>query len=249
MVAQLILSVFPGIGLFDMAFDELGFCVVRGPDILWAGDIKKFHPPAGRFDGLIGGPPCQHWSSLAQLVRAVHGPEAVAPDLIPEFERCVDEAAPAWFVMENVPRAPAARVPGYHVHDFLYDCRWTGAEQSRRRRFSWGTREGSGLPHKLAITDFALEHDVFEVRTLGGGSGKIKKIQRSHMTVTSNPIGTHHPISAGGFERARRLQGLPADWDLPGFKISEKVKALANGVPLPLGRVIARAVMKAVEIS
>src|SRR6516164_7336123 len=28
----LVLSLFPGIGLLDMAFEESGFCVVRGPD-------------------------------------------------------------------------------------------------------------------------------------------------------------------------------------------------------------------------
>lgn len=33
----MILSLFPGIGLLDMAFEEEGFCVVRGPDLLWGG--------------------------------------------------------------------------------------------------------------------------------------------------------------------------------------------------------------------
>src|SRR2546430_12673163 len=37
-------------------------CVVRGPDLLWGGDIRRFHPPAGKFDGVIGGPPCQLFS-------------------------------------------------------------------------------------------------------------------------------------------------------------------------------------------
>lgn len=59
MSPPLVLSLFPGIGLLDMAFEAEGFCVVRGPDLLWGGDIKRFHPPAGRFDGVIGGPPCQ----------------------------------------------------------------------------------------------------------------------------------------------------------------------------------------------
>lgn len=85
----LVLSLFPGIGLLDMAFEEEGFCVVRGPDLLWGGDVKRFHPPAGRFDGVIGGPPCKAFSRLVHIVRAVHGPQAVAPNLIPEYERVV----------------------------------------------------------------------------------------------------------------------------------------------------------------
>jgi hypothetical protein len=81
-VIGLVLSCFPGIGLLDRAFEEEGFCVVRGPDLLWGGDIRTFHPPAGRFDGVIGGPPCQLFSSFRHLNPNVgrHG------NLIPEFE-------------------------------------------------------------------------------------------------------------------------------------------------------------------
>src|SRR6266850_359955 len=116
-MSQLVLSLFPGIGLLDMAFEEEGFCVVRGPDLLWGGDIKRFHPPAGKFDGVIGGPPCQAFSRLVNIVRAVHGPDSVAENLIPEFERCVVAGAPAWFLMENVPAAPRPNIGGYVVQD------------------------------------------------------------------------------------------------------------------------------------
>lgn len=36
MSQPLVLSLFPGIGLLDMAFELEGFCIVRGPDVLWA---------------------------------------------------------------------------------------------------------------------------------------------------------------------------------------------------------------------
>lgn len=97
---QLVLSLFPGIGLLDMAFEEEGFTVVRGPDVLWGGDIRRFHPPAGKFDGVIGGPPCQAFSRLNRLV-AHNGGSPSFGNLIPEFERCVREASPRWFVMEE----------------------------------------------------------------------------------------------------------------------------------------------------
>lgn len=64
---MLVLSLFPGIGLFDRAFEDEGFCVVRGPDLLWGNEIRRFFPPAGRFDGVIGGPPCVGESKLAHL--------------------------------------------------------------------------------------------------------------------------------------------------------------------------------------
>ncbi|GAI10294.1 unnamed protein product, partial [marine sediment metagenome] len=83
---NLILSIFPGIDLLGRAFEEEGYCVVRGPDPLWGGDIKSFHPPAEVFEGVIGGPPCQEWS----ILRFVHkGKHPKWGNLIPEFERVV----------------------------------------------------------------------------------------------------------------------------------------------------------------
>ena len=79
---SLVLSVFPGIGLLDMAFEQEGFTVVRGPDVLWGGDIKRFSPPAGVFDGVIGGPPCQAFSRLSIMVRH-NGYEPRFGNLIP----------------------------------------------------------------------------------------------------------------------------------------------------------------------
>lgn len=70
---QLVLSLFPGIGLLDMAFEEEGFCVVRGPDLLWGGNIRKFRPPPNKFDGVIGGPHCQ-----AHTVKRALGIEEIA---------------------------------------------------------------------------------------------------------------------------------------------------------------------------
>ena len=59
---MLILSIFPGIDLLGRGFEAEGFCVVRGPDTIWGGDVRSFHPPAGKFDGIIGGPPCPDFS-------------------------------------------------------------------------------------------------------------------------------------------------------------------------------------------
>src|ERR1051325_485475 len=86
-MTHLVLSLFPGIGLLDMAFEQEGFCLVRGPDLIWGGDVRRFHPPAGKFDGVIGGPPCKWWSSAANIAKA-RG-QTVQPDMIPEFVRCV----------------------------------------------------------------------------------------------------------------------------------------------------------------
>jgi DNA (cytosine-5)-methyltransferase 1 len=247
-MTDLVLSLFPGIGLLDMAFEEAGFCVVRGPDRLWGGDIHAFHPPAGRFDGIIGGPPCQAFSRLRHLV--AHNGYQVAPNLIPEYERVVTEARPAWFLMENVPAAPEPVVPGYGITSLLLNNRWVGGVQHRERRFSFGLRGG----HMVNLAAY-LQVEAFEpaewapavlaggglaVPVAIGGSGKVKS------TARANKKGIPDSTTAAGLRRSCELQGLPADFldDAP-FTTAGKHKVVGNGVPLPMGRAIAAAVVAA----
>ena len=67
---QLVLSTFPGIDLLGHAFKLEGFCVVQGGDVIFGGDIRDEHYPAGKFNGVIGGPPCKWWSSAANIANA-----------------------------------------------------------------------------------------------------------------------------------------------------------------------------------
>jgi DNA (cytosine-5)-methyltransferase 1 len=249
-VSGLVLSLFPGLGLLDRAFEEEGFCVVRGPDLLWGGDIRTFHPPARKFDGVIGGPPCQAFSRLRHMVEA-NGFQT-APNLIPEFERCVAAVAPGWFVMENVPEAPTPEVHGYIVRSALLRDTWVGGLTERLRRFSFGTPSGVSLPidvlplvrpgegtvvagHGLAPGQRdryqAVVCDGRAVPVKRGGSGKVK---------------TTATVGVLSLSETCRLQGLPLDFadDLP-FTTHGKRKVLGNGVPLPMGRAIARAVKAA----
>lgn len=234
MDGNLVLSLFPGIGLLDMAFELEGFTVVRGPDVLWGGDIHRFHPPAGKFDGIIGGPPCQAFSSAGDLRRARSGKQI---NLIPEFERVVDEASPTWFIMENVRRAPLPRVDGYVVADYLVHNRWFGAEQMRKRRFSFGW---AGDRRPLLIEP-SLSRAQAVKRTVLASDGK--RDGRG-----TNLPDRQHCLQAERFtfEQACVLQGLPGDFlSRAPFTKEGKYKVVGNGVPLPMGRAIAKAVMEA----
>jgi len=240
MSTPLVLSLFPGIGLLDMAFEEEGFCVVRGPDLLWGGDIQRFHPPAGRFEGVIGGPPCQAFSRLRHMVE--HNGYQTAPDLIPEFERCVAEAQPTWFLMENVPAAPLPGVGGYRVHAELLADHWVGGVTSRLRRFSFGSRGG----RRLQVEVLALYRPDPEPAALASGSGREVPVAIGGSGKRKRRVTA--VLSNGGYKTARafrehcRKQGLPPDFDIPPFTVQAKVKAVGNGVPLPMGRAVARAV-------
>ena len=228
-MTSLVLSLFPGIGLLDMAFELEGFCVVRGPDLLWGGDIRTFHPPAGKFDGVIGGPPCQQFSCVNQAARK--GLQRLAENLIPEFERVVSLAAPMWFLMENVKPAPLPCVPSYRVWERVINNRWTGAEQNRVRRFSFGSIEGRPL--------------VFDFEPF------LNPVKASCFTANGTQWDADKGRSRGdrsckSLEKGLMLQGLPSDFLAHApFTVEGKVRTVGNGVPLPMGRAVARAVKRA----
>jgi len=249
-MTDLVLSLFPGIGMLDRAFEEEGFCVVRGPDLLWGGDVRNFHPPAGKFDGVIGGPPCQRHSLLNRM--NVKRGKGNAPDLIPEFVRCIEEARPAWFMMENVPLAPDPHCPSYHVTCLLLNNRQcpadrsdVGAEQNRKRRFWFGVqREYVGQPVFLHIERPAHENPEWSA------------------TVTANGIskpGTEHQrgkkerrlygwASWANLRKALVWQGFPPNMlDKSPFTLKGAFCVVGNGVPLPMGRAVARAVKAALR--
>jgi len=243
-VIPLVLSLFPGIGLLDRAFEEEGFCVVRGPDLLWGGDVRTFHPPQGKFDGVIGGPPCQRFSPLSNINRVKYGEDSLAPNLIPEFERVVYEAFPKWFVMENVPRAPQPQIEGYCVNPVVLNNRWFGEEQERVRRFTFGGHYIVAARFKVSWSEFMpLLNPVHEptVCATSGGRRRTPRRDRRGRLQSAKLLNRTRADMA-------RLQGLPDDFlvDAP-FTEREKMRIIGNGVPLPMGRAVARAVREALS--
>ena len=231
-MSGLVLSLFPEIGLLDMAFEEEGFCIVRGPDCLWGGDVRRFHPPTGRFDLVIGGPPCKGESNLAHL----NGSPGAS--LRGEFMRVVREARPSiGYVMEAVRRHTdlplllgTVRLVDYEhlfpLHAVALSPRWLGEEQSRRRWFH------SNLNFASEVEVAALEH-----------------VEYRHAVRAANRQGRKGTVADGmatyTFDEMKRLQGLPADFALPGFTVRGAEEAIGNGVPLPMGRAVAKAVKRA----
>ncbi len=249
---QLVLSLFPGIGMLDMAFEEFGFCVVRGPDVLWGGDVKRFHPPAERFNGVIGGPPCQGGSTLRHIVAHVYGPDKVAENLIPEYERCVAEAQPDWFLMENVPAAPAPIVPGYEVHSFKLNNRWLGEVQERKRVFSFGMSGQKAINLSEFIQPACFESiDRMTAVCANGMSAESRiRFNGADRPKKDNPhsLSNRGTISNKGIRESIELQGLPPGFlDKAPFTVEGKQRVIGNGVPLPMGRAIAGAIVQALK--
>jgi len=237
--------------MLDMAFEHHGFTVVRGPDLLWGGDVKCFHAPAGLFDGVIGGPPCKAFSSLRHIVAHNHSkyPDKYLPaeNLIPEFERIVAEAQPAWFLMENVPAAPQPEVPGYAISSIKLNNRWVpgATAQNRNRRFSFGVKGSVAVSLNRFIRLSLFEPIEFEYAVTAASSrgghavpirlnsgGKPKRLPKSREGAP--------PRSVSDYEI---LQGLPQGFlsESP-FTVAGKKQVIGNGVPLPLGLAVADAI-------
>lgn len=137
---MLVLSLFPGIGLLDRAFEDSGFCVVRGPDLIWGGDIRRFSVPAGRFDGVIGGPPCQDFSKARR-----DEPTGQGLEMLNHFKRVVLEAKPIWWLAENVPCVPDIRIDGYSWQRLDLNASDFGMQQRRLRHVQFGSTDGAQL--------------------------------------------------------------------------------------------------------
>ena len=137
---ETILSLFPGIGMLDKGFEANGFCVVRGPDLIFGGDVRKFHAPAGKFEGVIGGPPCQDFSKARRSAPTGNGLE-----MIDEFKRIIQEAQPVWWLAENVPCVPDIKIEGYNWQRLDISPRAFGAKQLRNRHIQFGAKDGGVL--------------------------------------------------------------------------------------------------------
>lgn len=136
---KLILSIFSGIDLLGKAFSKNGFCVVKADDLnLDGGDIRNFKAPKGKFDGLIGGSPCQDFSRLNR------NPKGYSMEMLDQYIRVVKEAYPTWFLFENVVGFPDFNIEGYTQQRFQLDLAWF-SDFSRRRDFIFGHIDGIQL--------------------------------------------------------------------------------------------------------
>jgi hypothetical protein len=150
--------------------------------------------------------------------------------------------------MENVPNAPVPEVPGYTTwFKTFQDCE-LGGFTIRRRRFSFGVigdegvdlnprgRRSSLLPPERAVTGNS--------RVLTTGE-RIRNKERVGSKGGPLPgAGKCTPLSD-----MCELQGLPRDFvaHFP-FRTEATRQMIGNGVPLPMGRAIAKAVKEATQV-
>lgn len=161
-----VLSLFSGIGGFDLGFERAGMEIVgmceidkharailaaRFPNAVLHTDVREVHYDRGTIDIVCGGFPCQD-VSVAGKRRGLAGERS---GLWFEFARIIDESEPRWVVIENVPGLFSANggrdfaviiqwlaKRGYGVGWRVLDAQGFGLAQRRKRVFivaSFGT--------------------------------------------------------------------------------------------------------------
>jgi DNA (cytosine-5)-methyltransferase 1 len=133
-----------------------------------------------------------------------------------QFARVVSLAQPLWWLLENVPRAPAVEIAGYNTQRLEMSAWEFGLDQSRRRHFQFGSHSSRPLvvPRPLT-TPPPLQPAV---------------------TASENRRTHKRPYAA-----FCGLMGFPPI-DLPPFKSSARYQAVGNGVPFPIALAIAHAI-------
>lgn len=187
-----VLSLFSGIGGFDLGFERAGMTVVgmceidrhaqavlrrRFPSATLHTDVRKVSYERGAVDIICGGFPCQDLS-VAGKRRGLAGDRS---GLWYEFARIIDEAEPAWVVIENVPglfssndgRDFAVIVDwlaqrGYGVGWRVLDAQGFGLAQRRKRVFivaSFGSPSGC----TVLLESESVRRDSTQSRQAGQG--------------------------------------------------------------------------------
>jgi DNA (cytosine-5)-methyltransferase 1 len=228
----LVLSLFPGVDLLGRAFSAAGFCVVAGPDLILDQRIEDFRATPGRFDGVIGGPPCQNYSDANRRRVTAEGDR-----LVREFLRVVDEARPTWFLMENVRNVPDVRLQGYSVQRL--DCSdWEfGGRTGRLRHIQFGHRDGWIIRPARTITDRPVT-PVPTLTTAPAGAGDRYSRRCAKMGLTPLALSSFTPAAR------RRVIGNGVPWGM-GCALAEAVRAAGPVTPndcrCGCGRLVTRA--------
>lgn len=221
------LSLFSGIGGFDLAMERAGIEVVGMCEIdKNAGTVLKEHFPnatlhtdvrnvgkeqyeRGSIDVICGGFPCQDLSIAGKRA----GLAGERSGLWFEFARIIDELEPRWVIIENVPGLLSSNKGadfavilqwlaqrGYGVCWRVLDARYFGVPQRRRRVFIVGSF-GTGSSAEVLFESESLSRDPAESR-------KKRQATSGTFTVRSGKDGGGKGY-LGSDEQAMTLGGQP----------------------------------------
>jgi DNA (cytosine-5)-methyltransferase 1 len=203
-------------------------------------DLTKFRPEElvkiigdQRVDVIVGGPPCQGFSTARQRDGANHGKERFIEDsrrqLYQDFLRYVEFFQPKVFVIENVLGLKSAaggvyftrvqneaRALGYRIVPQVADAFALGVPQKRRRQLIIGVREDlPGFfpkalnPAPRALVGTTLGSAIGDLPRLAAGNGNETRdydvLRRDKYLERHGELARHYLYNVLEIERAERL--------------------------------------------
>ncbi|MBC8552565.1 MAG: DNA (cytosine-5-)-methyltransferase [Candidatus Brocadiales bacterium] len=173
-----VLSLFSGAGGLDIGFHDAGFNIVECVEIedmfaatllensthgsrfegskIVCQDINDYEPSNNNIDFIIGGPPCQTFSSAGVRAGGVNGTDDERGNLFKQYARILETIKPLGFLFENVYGIVGAQNgkpweniqkafqdAGYKLYWRILDAADYGVPQFRERLFIVGLKEGS----------------------------------------------------------------------------------------------------------
>lgn len=210
-------------------------------------------------DLIVGGPPCQGFSTARQVDGANHG-ERLKEDprrhLYKEFLRHVAHFKPKVFVMENVLGIRSAsggiyfskvqseaRALGYRVHAQIEDCVDLGVPQKRRRQLFIGTRSDMNdyfrptlEPAERAVIGATLWDAIGDLPPLKAGEGEeereydhLRRFQAYSKTVSTKYLNEVLEVKMAGKLTAHRSRPHSAR-DLRDFALLKEGENSAEAI-------------------
>ena len=143
------IDVLRGFDNWPIAIETYSANLPEGAELLDLSDtdatVKALTPWMESADGIIGGPPCQDFSSAGKRV------EGDRADLTEKYAAVVTAFMPEFFLMENVPRAQNAAAfrraiatmaaAGYGITEQVVNAMYCGVPQNRKRLVTVGFRD------------------------------------------------------------------------------------------------------------
>lgn len=283
-----VIDLFAGVGGLSLGFQLAGFDVVAAYDN-WERVVDVYssnfehevrlmdltdtdrairHVASYSPDVVIGGPPCQDFSSAGKRR------ERSNAYLTECFARIAIASEPSAIVMENVPRAQSSYAYqrardliefDYDVDEIVLDASLCGVPQLRKRFFSIALRDGDartvtehlasrmGLV-SLSVADYLkdeIDTEFYYRHPRNYSRRAIYSIFEPSATIrgVNRPIPPNYPghhLDAASLEDARplstyersRIQTFPPDWQWTGTKTDVELM-IGNAVPVELARFVA----------
>ena len=227
----------PAVDVYELNFDHPIFSEDLADEKVQK-KIKAFKPNV-----IIGGPPCQDFSSAGHrdenLGRAV---------LTYTYRDIILRIKPKYFVMENVPEITKSVIlkeikdsfkeAGYGLTERILDASYCGVPQSRKRFFLVGSLNDEDdflqeeLDRNLAV--FSIDEPCQTIR------GVDRPIPPGYPGHPSDPVEIGPQVRALTIEERSYVQTFPRDFVFQGNK-TDLNQMIGNAVPVKLAEYIATA--------